>query len=202
MDLWRHSLNKMVLASKNRKKLVEMREILEQFGIEVVLQSDIGIDIDVEETGESFMENAELKARAVAKASGMAAIADDSGLMVKALDGRPGVYSARYGGDACRNDEERTALLLKEMEDKDDRSAKFVSAICCVFPNGETIFANGECPGTITRAPRGSNGFGYDPVFQVDGYTITMAEMTEDEKNKISHRGRAIKAFAAQLKDR
>lgn len=193
---------RMVLASKNRKKLVEMREILEQFGVEVVLQSDIGIDIDVEETGKTFMENAELKARAVAEASGMAAIADDSGLMVEALDGRPGVFSARYGGDACASDQERTALLLREMEGKSDRRAKFVSAICCVFPDGKVIFAQGECHGSITEEPRGNNGFGYDPVFQVEGYPSTMAEMTEDEKNKISHRGRAIEAFAAQLKDR
>lgn len=193
---------RMVLASKNRKKLVEMREILEQFGVEVVLQSDIGIDVDVEETGKTFMENAELKARAVAEASGMAAMADDSGLMVDALDGRPGVFSARYGGDACANDQERTALLLREMEGKSDRRAKFVSTICCVFPDGKVIFAQGECHGSITEEPRGNNGFGYDPVFQVEGYPITMAEMTEDEKNKISHRGRAIEAFAAQLKDR
>lgn len=191
---------KLVLASKNKKKLKEMTDILQHLGVEIVLQSQIGIDIDVDETGTTFAENAFLKAEAVCKASGMPAIADDSGLVVDALDGRPGVYSARYGGDKCADDIERYQLLLTEMEGKDDRSARFVSSICCVFPDGHTVAAEEVCEGFITHAPAGDNGFGYDPIFLVAGTDVTMAQMTEEEKNGISHRGKAIRAFEEKLR--
>ncbi len=191
---------KLVLASKNRKKLKEMSDILQHLGVEIVLQSQIGIDIDVEETGSTFAENAFLKASAVCKASGMPAIADDSGLVVDALDGRPGVYSARYGGDKCENDTQRYELLLREMEGKEDRAARFVSSICCAFPDGHTVTAEEACEGAIAFAPTGENGFGYDPVFKVEGTELTMAQMTEDEKNLISHRGKALRAFEEKLR--
>ena len=137
---------KLVLASKNQKKLVEMRDILSHMGVEVCLQSDVGVDVDVEETGTTFEENSLLKARAVMEASGLPAIADDSGLCVDALGGAPGVYSARYGGPGL-DDVGRYRLLLENMKGQ-PRGAKFVSVITCCFPNGDVLTARGECPGT------------------------------------------------------
>lgn len=193
---------KLVLASKNPHKLQEMQTILSQLGLEVVLESDVGVDVDVEETGTTFAENAMLKARAVMEQSGMAAIADDSGLMVDALDGAPGVYSARYGH--LDSDQARTAYLLKNMEDvpAGQRSARFVSAIACVLPDGRTVTAQGTCEGEILFAPRGENGFGYDPVFYVPALGKTFAEAAPDEKNAVSHRGRALAAFEAAWKEK
>lgn len=189
---------KMVLASKNAHKLVEMSAILSQLGIEVVLESDVGVDVDVEETGTTFEENAALKAVAVMKASGLPAIADDSGLCVNALGGGPGVYSARYGGEGL-NDQQRYQLVLSGLSGQLDRSAQFVSCICCAFPNGDTVTARGECPGLITYSPRGEDGFGYDPVFLVPEKRKTFAEMTAEEKNAISHRGVALQKFKVEL---
>lgn len=189
---------KMVLASKNPHKLTEMSAILSQLGIEVVLESDVGVDVDVEETGVTFEENAALKAVAVMKQSGLPAIADDSGLCVTALGGGPGVYSARYGGEGL-SDKDRYQLVLNGLSGQLDRSAKFVSAICCAFPNGDTVTARGECPGLITYSPRGEDGFGYDPVFLVPEKKKTFAEMTAQEKNAISHRGVALQKFKVEL---
>ncbi len=190
----------MILASNNKKKLVEMKAILEDLGIELVMQRDYGIDLEVEETGTTFEENAYLKASAVTKLTGLPAVADDSGIVVEALGGEPGVYSARYGGDACENDEARTALLLKNMEGKEDRRAKFVSAIACTLPDGRVIRARGEIHGLINFAPVGEGGFGYDPIFYVPEYGMTTAEMSPELKNSISHRGRALQDFKEKLK--
>ena len=189
---------KLVLASKNAHKLVEMRDILSQLGVEVVLESDAGVDVDVEETGTTFEENAFLKAHAVMEASGLPAIADDSGLCVDALNGAPGVYSARYGGPGL-DDAGRYKLLLENMRGQLDRRCKFVSAICCCFPNGDKVEARGECAGTLAYAPKGEDGFGYDPVFFVPGLKKTFAELSPEEKNAISHRGNALKAFREKL---
>ena len=189
---------KMILASKNPHKLVEMSAILSQLGIEVILESDAGVDVDVEETGTTFEENAALKATAVMKASGLPAIADDSGLCVAALGGGPGVYSARYGGEGL-TDKDRYELVLKGLSGQLDRSAKFVSAICCAFPNGDTVTARGECPGIIAYSPRRSGTFGYDPIFLVPQRKKTFAEMEPEEKNAISHRGVALQSFKAEL---
>ena len=189
---------KMVLASKNPHKLTEMSAILSQLGIEVVLESDVGVDVDVEETGTTFEENAALKARAVMEASGLPAIADDSGLCVTALGDGPGVYSARYGGEGL-TDQDRYGLVLKGLSGQLDRSAKFVSAICCAFPGGDMVTARGECPGLIAYAPMGEDGFGYDPVFLVPEKKKTFAQMTAQEKNAISHRGVALQKFKAEL---
>ncbi len=189
---------KMVLASKNPHKLTEMSAILSQLGVEVVLESDVGVDVDVEETGTTFEENAALKATAVMQATGLPAIADDSGLCVTALGGGPGVYSARYGGGGL-SDSQRYQLVLQNLLGQVDRSAKFVSCICCAFPNGDMVTARGECPGLITYAPRGEDGFGYDPVFLVPEKRKTFAEMTAQEKNAISHRGVALQKFKAEL---
>lgn len=190
---------KLVLASQNENKLREMTTILSQLGVEVCLQSELGLHVDVEETGSTFEENSLLKARAVMEAAGLPAIADDSGLCVDALGGAPGVYSARYGGEGL-DDTGRYRLLLENMRGM-ARGAKFVSVITCAFPNGDVLTARGECPGTIAFAPMGEGGFGYDPVFFVPGLKKTFAQLTPEEKNSISHRGKALEAFRAELED-
>ena len=192
---------KLVLASKNQHKLLEMEHILRDLGLEVVLESQVGVDVDVEETGTTFLENAALKARAVMEASGMAAIADDSGLMVDALDGAPGVYSARYGN--LDSDQARTSYLLENLKDvpAGKRGAQFVSAIVCILPDGKEVHAQGTCQGEILFAPRGENGFGYDPVFYSPELQKTFSEATEEEKSTVSHRGRALRAFFTAWKE-
>lgn len=189
---------KMVLASKNPKKLEEMAVILSQLGIEVVLESDVGVDVEVEETGTTFEENAALKAFAVMEAAGLPAIADDSGLCVDALGGGPGIYSARYGGEGL-TDADRYRLVLEGLQGQLDRGAKFVSAICCAFPGGDRVEARGECPGVIGYAPQGENGFGYDPIFFLPEKKKTFAQLTGEEKNAISHRGKALEKFKEEL---
>ena len=190
---------KFVLASNNRKKLTEMKEILSGLGIDVISLAEAGITDVPEETGVTFAENALIKADAACKATGMPSVADDSGLVVDALGGAPGVYSARYGGEGL-NDEERYLLLLKNMEDKEQRSARFVSSIACRFPDGKLITAEGSCQGSILKAPVGSGGFGYDPVFYVTDIGKGMAELSAEEKNAISYRGRALRAFTEKLR--
>lgn len=186
---------KVILASKNPHKLTELSAILSQHGFEIALESEYGLDIDVDETGTTFEENSLLKAEAVMKASGMPVLADDSGLMVDALDGAPGVYSARYGHKS--SDGERTAFLLENMKDvpDDKRTAKFVCVITCLWPDGRKIVARGECPGVITREVHGENGFGYDPVFYLPELGMTYAELPSEQKNAISHRARALQDF-------
>ena len=186
---------KAVLASKNPHKLAEIQAILSGLGVEVVMESELGLDIDVDETGTTFEENSRLKAEAVMRAANMPAIADDSGLMVDALGGAPGVYSARYGGR--HTDAERIALLLENMKDVPDeqRTAQFVCAVTCLMPDGRKIAVQGVCPGVILRAPRGEGGFGYDPVFYLPELGKTFAELAGEEKNRISHRGRALREF-------
>ena len=190
---------KLVLASKNEKKLREMNDILSGLGIEVCLQADVGVNVDVEETGSTFEENSLLKAKAVMEASGLPAVADDSGLCVDALNGAPGVYSARYGGEGL-DDAARYKLLLANMPRGAARTAKFVSVITCCFPNGDVLSARGECPGVITEVPAGEGGFGYDPVFFVPELNKTFAQLTAQEKIAVSHRGKALAAFQEKLK--
>ena len=192
---------KVILASKNQHKLTELSAILSQLGFEIALESEYGLDIDVEETGTTFEENSFLKADAVMKASGLPVLADDSGLMVDALDGAPGVYSARYGHKA--SDKERTAYLLENMKDVPEgkRGAKFVCVITCLFPDGRNIVARGECPGVIARAPHGENGFGYDPVFYLPELGMTYAELPSEQKNAISHRARALQDFCRKYQE-
>ena len=186
---------KVILASKNPHKLTELSAILSQHGFEIALESEYGLDIDVDETGTTFEENSLLKAEAVMKASGLPVLADDSGLMVDALDGAPGVYSARYGHKS--SDGERTAFLLENMKDVPDekRTAKFVCVITCLWPDGRKIVARGACPGVITREVHGENGFGYDPVFYLPELGMTYAELPSEQKNAISHRARALQEF-------
>lgn len=186
---------KVILASKNPHKLTELSAILSQHGFEIAPESEYGLDIDVDETGTTFEENSLLKAEAVMKASGLPVLADDSGLMVDALNGAPGVYSARYGHKS--SDGERTAFLLENMKDVPDekRTAKFVCVITCLWPDGRKIVARGECPGVITREVHGENGFGYDPVFYLPELGMTYAELPSEQKNAISHRARALQEF-------
>ena len=186
---------KVVLASQNPHKLAEMQKILGTLGMEVLLERDVGVNVEVEETGTTFAENSLLKAQAVFDATHLATVADDSGLMVDALGGAPGVYSARYGGR--HTDAERIALLLENMKDVPDeqRTAQFVCAVTCLMPDGGKIAVQGVCPGVILRAPRGEGGFGYDPVFYLPELGKTFAELAGEEKNRISHRGRALREF-------
>ena len=196
---------KIVLASSNKKKIAELRAILSEMfegeSIEVITIKEAGLDTEIEENGSSFDENALIKAN-VAASTGMIGIADDSGLVVNALDGAPGIYSARYAGEHG-NDKANNEKLLRELSDKNERSAYFACSIACVFPDGsEPIVVQGRINGEILRAERGEGGFGYDPLFWVDSHQKTMAEMTAEEKNKISHRANALKKFSLEFKKR
>lgn len=188
---------KIIAATKNKNKLREFGEILK--GFEIISQEEAGVDIDVEETGTTFEENSYLKAKAIYDITGITTIADDSGLCVDALNGEPGVYSARYGGEGY-DDKGRVQLLLENMKDvpNEERTARFVCVITLVGDEG-VLTARGECEGKIDYSPKGENGFGYDPVFYVDRFEKTLAEVTPEEKNSISHRGKALKIFAEKL---
>ena len=194
---------RVVLASKNRHKLQEISKITEKFGFDLVLQSELSVDIDVEETGTTFEENSFLKADAVMKATGLPALADDSGIAVDALNGAPGVYSARYGFDDSLDDWGRLELLLKNTEHVPDgqRQAQFVCVITMVTPEGLTIQARGEIHGELARAPKGENGFGYDPIFYYPPLGMTTAELSPEIKNRVSHRANALNIFNQKLKE-
>ncbi len=194
---------KVVLASKNQHKLVEISKIMEKLDIQLVLQSELGVDIDVEETGKTFEENSFLKAEAVMKATGLPALADDSGIAVDALNGEPGIYSARYGFDDSLDDWGRLCLLLKNMEQVPDgqRQAQFVCVITLVTPDGEVIQARGEAHGELLRQAAGQGGFGYDPIFYYPPYGKTFAEVSAEEKNRVSHRAVALRGMYEKLKE-
>ena len=194
---------KVVLASRNPHKLVEISRITQKFGMELVLQSELGVDIDVEETGTSFEENSYLKARAVMEATGLPALADDSGIAVDALNGEPGIYSARYGFDESLDDWGRLQLLLKNTEKVPDgqRQAQFVCVITLVTPDGKVIQARGEVHGELLRAPAGEGGFGYDPIFYYPPFGKSLAEVSAEEKNQVSHRANALRVFYEKLKE-
>ena len=194
---------KVVLASHNPHKLKEISKITEKFGIELVLQSDLGVDIDVEETGSTFEENSYQKAETVMKATGLPALADDPGIAVDALNGEPGIYSARYGFDESLDDWGRMMLLLKNTEHVPDgsREAQFVCVITFITPEGQVIQARGEIHGELTREPRGENGFGYDPIFFYPPFGKTTAEVSPEEKNAVSHRGVALQKFYEKMKE-
>ena len=194
---------KMVLASKNPHKLVEIQKIVERFDIQLVLESELGVDIDVEETGTTFEENSLLKAKAVMEATGLPALADDSGIAVEALNGAPGVYSARYGFDDSLDDWGRLQLLLKNTENVPDgqRQAQFVCVITLMTPDGQVIQARGEVHGELLRAPAGTGGFGYDPIFYYPPLGKTLAEVAPEEKNQVSHRARALKVLYEKMKE-
>ena len=189
---------KFVLATQNQKKLREMSDILSGFGVEVVTPKSLGIDLEVEETGTTFAENAMLKAKAICEAANLPAIADDSGLCVDALAGAPGVYSARYGGEGL-DDVGRYRLLLENLRGQTTRTAHFACAIACALPNGDTLTAEGKVEGTIAFAPMGEGGFGYDPIFFYPPLRKTFGQLTAEEKHGISHRGKALEVFVKDL---
>lgn len=191
-----------LIASKNKGKIKEFKKLLSEYDLDVKSLLDYEDIPDVEETGETFYENAELKARAIGDLLDLPVIADDSGLIIDALDGRPGVYSARYAGEDS-NDEENNLKVLKELDnvDEDDRTARFIAVLAFYRPGEEVIFKEGYCEGEIIFGQRGNHGFGYDPIFLPKGYTKTMAELKDYEKNIISHRSQAIHQFRVWLKE-
>ena len=194
---------KILLASRNKKKIRELETLLASVSsdrIEILSLDDIGFHDEIEETGETFEENSLIKANTGA-GLGYITVADDSGLVVDALDGAPGVYSARYSGEGA-TDEKNNAKLLASLEGlpAEKRSAKFVSVVVCAFPDGsEPIVVRGECPGIILTEARGSDGFGYDPLFVPEGFDRTYAQITAEEKNVISHRANALRKLQELL---
>lgn len=193
---------KLIAATNNQKKLKEIKAIMSDTEIELLTLKGAGLDIEIEETGSTFEENALIKARTVAKLSGLCALSDDSGLMVDALNGEPGVYSARYAGEGA-SDEDLIKKLLDNMKSvpDDKRSARFVSVIAFCTPKGEHFTVRGECHGEIIRKPIGAGGFGYDPVFYIKEYGKTFAELEPEIKNQISHRGNALKVLKTRMNE-
>ena len=190
-------MKQLILASNNRDKLWEIREILAGSRIAVIPQLEAGFRCEVEETGTTFEENARIKALAAMRATGLPAVADDSGLEVNAMDGGPGVYSSRFCGgrpysETCRE-------IIDIVDRGTDRGARYCCAVVCCFPDGREIRAFGTVEGEIFHELRGSGGFGYDPIFYLPTLGKTMAELSPEEKNAISHRGAAFRSFAAQL---
>lgn len=190
-------MQKLIVASSNKGKLSEIAEILKG-KYEVLPMSEIGFFTDIEETGNTFEENSYIKAKAVFDFCHLPALADDSGLMVDCLGGAPGVYSARYAGEQ-HSTPENNALLLKNMDGKLDRKAKFVSVVTLIKEDGSVITARGETFGSILPEPRGTNGFGYDPLFFSDDLGVSFGEASQEEKDKVSHRARALAALAEKL---
>ena len=189
-----------IIASNNAHKVSELERILNPLGVSALTANQAGIDLgDVEETGTTFAENARLKAKAAFERCNMPSIADDSGLSVDALNGAPGVYSARYAGDGA-SDSDKINKLLSELQGvpEKDRTATFVCPICCILEDGSMIEVSGKCPGTIAFEPKGEGGFGYDPVFIVDG-GVSFAQLSDSDKDKISHRGNALRALKEEL---
>lgn len=190
---------KVIAATHNKGKIREFNEILGKLGFEVLSQNDIGINAEPEENGLTFAENALIKAHATSKLCSYHVIADDSGLCVEALNGAPGIFSARYAGENA-SDSDRIKKLLQELNGVSNRNAKFVSAIAFISPNGEEIVTTGEVLGKISETPSGDSGFGYDPVFISDELGKTFGSASAEEKNRISHRGRALAALYEKLK--
>ncbi len=186
------------IATNNKKKLAEIKRILDEFSYSYKSLADLDLDIEIEETGKTFEENAYIKASEIAKLTNMPAIADDSGLAVDILDGEPGVFSARYAGEHG-DDEKNNDFLLENLKDikLEDRTAKFISAVCLAFPNGEHKTCIGECKGYIGFERKGSEGFGYDPLFMVGDKSF--AEISAKEKDAISHRGKALNLLKEEI---
>ncbi|GEL76796.1 XTP/dITP diphosphatase [Tenuibacillus multivorans] len=193
-------MDQIYVATTNQGKIREFQEMFQSLDIKMVSLMDTFNDVeDVEETGKTFEENARLKADTYAKTYQIPVMADDSGLTVEALNGEPGIYSARYAG-LEKNDDQNLEKLLKNLEGVEQRDAAFVSVIAFARPDEETIVAEGRCEGRITDEPRGSEGFGYDPVFIPNGYEQTMAQLGSTVKNKISHRKHALDAMLKKIK--
>ena len=189
---------KLIIASNNKHKITEIKSILGTKFDTILSLSEAGITHETVEDGQTFMQNAVKKAREIAEISGFTAIADDSGICAHALDNAPGIYSARFAGEHG-NDEANNDLLLEKLSDKSDRTAHYTCAIALASADGELVTAEGYLYGTIIDTRRGNGGFGYDPLFVPEGQSRTVAEMTDGEKNEISHRGRALRALVDKL---
>jgi XTP/dITP diphosphohydrolase len=189
----------LLLATHNKGKIAEFQALLAGSGWDLVTPADIGLTLDVKETGNTYLDNARLKARAFALTSGLPSLADDSGLEVDALAAQPGPLHHVLGWDGANNDE-RIRILLERLAGVPDRRARFRAVIVVAFPDGAELIAEGACEGSIATAPSGEAGFGYDPVFIVEGSNRTMAQLTSEEKNRISHRARAAQALLPQLR--
>ena len=193
-------MKRFIAATKNRGKLKEIAEILADFPIRVVSMEEAGFDMDIEENGSSFLENALIKAKMVVKAAGEIVMADDSGLAVDYLDGAPGIYSARFAGEGASDEDRNKKLLgLLKSVSYEKRTARFICVIAVVFPDGRYFTVNGTCEGYIGDRIAGMNGFGYDPLFYIPEYKKTIAELDLETKNRISHRGRALRQMADEL---
>ena len=192
---------KLIIASNNKHKVQEIKQILGTHFDEILSLSEAGVDHETIEDGSTFMENAIKKAVEISELTGNAALADDSGLCVNALGGAPGIYSARYAGESDSNirDSANNALLLKNLLGKDDRSAHFCCSVALVYPDGRRVVAEGYMYGKIAETPFGKGGFGYDPLFLPDGECRTVAEMTDEEKNAISHRANALNLLLTKI---
>ena len=189
---------KFIIATNNPKKLTELERILKPLGIEAVTAKQEGISLDdVEENGDTFKENSFIKASAACNKLGLPAIADDSGICIDALNGAPGIYSARFGGEGA-TDIEKNNLILQKLNGFNDRGAHYTCAVSCVFPNGDLIQVEDYCYGEIALKPEGTGGFGYDPIFLFEG--VSFGNYTPEEKDKVSHRGKALRAFKNKLK--
>ena len=189
---------KFIIATNNQKKLIELERILSPLGINAVSAKQEGVCLDdVEENGATFKENSYIKASAACLKSGLPAIADDSGICVDALNGEPGIYSARFGGEEA-TDTDKNNIILERLKDVSDRKAHYTCAITCVFPNGDTIQVEEYCFGEIALKPDGDGGFGYDPIFLYNG--VSFGNYTAEEKDKVSHRGKALRIFKEELK--
>lgn len=190
---------KFIIATNNAEKLVELERILAPLGIDAVSPKDAGISLDdVEETGTTFKENSYIKASAACEKTGLPAIADDSGICVDALDGAPGIYSARFAGEEA-SDDDKNNLILEKLKDvpENERGAHYTCAVTCVFPNKDIIRVEGKCFGKIAYEPDGDGGFGYDPIFLYNG--VSFGKVSAEEKDKVSHRGNALRMFKDEL---
>lgn len=187
---------KLIIASNNKHKIYEIKKILGEKFDTIISIKESGIVHETVEDGSSFIENAVKKAREIAEISGCPALADDSGICAHALDGAPGIYSARFSGGS---DEDNNNLLIEKLRDKEDKTAHYTAAVALVFPDGRTVTAEGHMYGRIIDTPRGDRGFGYDPIFIAEGEERTVAEMSDEEKNAISHRARALQALLQKL---
>ena len=195
-------MKKIILASNNKGKIAEVKEILKYMNVEVISMKEAGLDVDIEENGITFEENALIKAEAIMKMTGEITIADDSGLEVDYLNKEPGIYSARYMGHDTSYDIKNNAIIQRLDGVKGtDRSAWFVCAMAVVFPDGKNIIARGTMEGLIADKPMGENGFGYDPIMYLPEYQKTSAQLSSEEKNKISHRGKALEKLKTQLQE-
>lgn len=195
-------MKKIILASNNKGKIAEVKEILKDMNVEVISMKEAGLDVDIEENGSTFEENALIKAEAIMKMTGEITIADDSGLEVDYLNKEPGIYSARYMGHDTSYDIKNNAIIQRlEGVKGTDRSARFVCAMAVVFPDGKNIIARGTIEGLIADKPMGENGFGYDPIMYLPEYQKTSAQLSSEEKNKISHRGKALEKLKTQLQE-